>query len=237
MRRLMAAAVTAVASIGLALASPTAGHAASSPSVKKSTSTVTLYATSHSYETVKVDTGCSVDWAYIEIENAAGDGYDYREIGKDGDGAFSAKFSFANDAGTGKWYVSLDYWSNCTDAEVNKPDISSFYVKRNTRFVHFNASPEPVRKGRTITVAGSLQRMYPYKYPSAGYIAYKGTSVRIEFRTKTGSYSRVATVTTSSTGHFSKHFKASRDGCWRARFLGTSHHAPDVTSGDCVNVT
>jgi hypothetical protein len=81
-----------------------------------------------------------------------------------------------------------------------------------TRIKDANASPEPVSKGRTITVKGVLQER---KAGTSTWKAYGGKKVQILFRPKGKStWYLMATVTTKTNGSFSKGFKAQQDGTW-----------------------
>jgi hypothetical protein len=85
------------------------------------------------------------------------------------------------------------------------------YAKRTpTRITGANASPEPVKKGKTITVTGKLQ-----KSTSGGWKAYASQKVHILFRAKgTSTWYDMGTATSTSSGSFSKKFTASKDGTW-----------------------
>lgn len=97
-----------------------------------------------------------------------------------------------------------------------------------------NASPEPVKKGKTITVTGSLTR--------ADWVKHKYTGVasglaRLQF-CKRGStvYTTVKSVRSSSTGALKTTVKASVDGYWRWTFGGWDTTGSATSSGDYVDV-
>jgi hypothetical protein len=92
-------------------------------------------------------------------------------------------------------------------------------TRTRTAISSFNASPEPIKKGRRLTVAGTLKRH------TTSWKAFPGQSVKIYFAAKT-----------SSTGHFSHTFTADRDGTWRATYAGSSTHLAVTGSGDYVDV-
>ncbi|MET7762183.1 DUF5707 domain-containing protein [Streptomyces sp. NPDC005393] len=97
-----------------------------------------------------------------------------------------------------------------------------------------NASPEPVKKGRTITVTGALTRA---NWDTSAYAGYTNQSVKLQFR-KAGSstYSTVKTITSSSTGSLKTTVTASTDGYWRYAFAGTSTTPAVNATGDFVDV-
>ncbi|WP_225826802.1 hypothetical protein [Streptomyces naphthomycinicus] len=88
-------------------------------------------------------------------------------------------------------------------------------LRRNralTRVKDANASPEPVTKGRTITVKGVLQERAA---GSATWKSYGAKKVQILFRPKGAkSWYLMSTVTTKSNGSFGKGFTARQDGTW-----------------------
>ncbi|MFJ6725958.1 hypothetical protein ACIQPQ_13695 [Streptomyces sp. NPDC091281] len=97
-----------------------------------------------------------------------------------------------------------------------------------------NASPEPVRKGKTLTVTGKLSRA---NWEKNVYAGYAGQSVKLQFRKKGSStYTTVKTVKTSSTGTLRTTVKASQDGYYRYAFTGTSTTPAVSAAGDFVDV-
>ncbi|MFE4796469.1 calcium-binding protein [Streptomyces sp. NPDC056708] len=97
-----------------------------------------------------------------------------------------------------------------------------------------NAAPEPVKKGRTITVTGKLSRA---NWEDHAYHGYTGQPVKLQFRKKSSStYTTVRTVRTNSTGNLKTTVKASVDGYWRYSFAGTSTTPAVTTAGDFVDV-
>lgn len=108
------------------------------------------------------------------------------------------------------------------------------YVKRTpTRIIDGNASPEPVRKGRTLTYKGKLQH-----YTSGAWKAYADQKVKILFRPKGSStWYDMGNTYTRTDGTFSKGFTASKDGTWVAVLLyPTSTHLVSSGREDYVDV-
>ncbi|WP_217225125.1 HtaA domain-containing protein [Streptomyces anulatus] len=104
-------------------------------------------------------------------------------------------------------------------------------VKLRTAVSGFNASPEPVRKGRTITVKGTLRSL------DGTWKNTSGQSVIILFKADGSSkWSKLATVRTNGKGVFSKGFTAKKDGTWKAQFKATSSRLGTIGSGDRVDV-
>ncbi|MYT77479.1 hypothetical protein YW3DRAFT_06465 [Streptomyces sp. MnatMP-M77] len=97
-----------------------------------------------------------------------------------------------------------------------------------------NASPEPVKKGKTITVTGKLTRA---NWDTGTYKGYSGQAVKLQFKKKGAkSYTTVKTVKTSSTGALKTTVKASADGYWRYSFAGTSTTPAVSAAGDYLDV-
>ncbi|NUO42639.1 MAG: calcium-binding protein [Streptomyces sp.] len=98
-----------------------------------------------------------------------------------------------------------------------------------------NAGPEPIAKGRSLTVTGKLSRA---DWESrGGYHGYAEQKVKLQFRKKgTSTYTTVKTITTDSTGNLRTTVKATTDGYWRYAFSGTSTTAPANATGDYVDV-
>ncbi|MCX4779116.1 hypothetical protein [Streptomyces sp. NBC_01264] len=81
-----------------------------------------------------------------------------------------------------------------------------------TAFTSFDAAPEPVRKGQTFTIKGTLRHGTPAK-------AYAGRTVVFCFRPE-GSQTFVhqGQTKTAADGTFAHSFKADRTGTWIARY-------------------
>jgi hypothetical protein len=99
-------------------------------------------------------------------------------------------------------------------------------VKRPST-VAFNASPEPVKKGKKITAAGTLKT-------DGGALAH--ASVKIYFRTSGATtYARKATLETNSGGGFRTTFTAGKSGTWKVVYAGSSTRQA-VSKADAVEV-
>ncbi|WP_405644320.1 hypothetical protein [Streptomyces sp. NBC_00019] len=97
-----------------------------------------------------------------------------------------------------------------------------------------NASPEPVKKGRTITVSGKLTRANWETGSYTGYVSQKAT---LQFRAKgSDTYSTVKTVTSSTGGSLKSTVTASKDGYYRYVFAGTTTTAAAKATGDYIDV-
>ncbi|MFE6285687.1 hypothetical protein [Streptomyces sp. NPDC057877] len=97
-----------------------------------------------------------------------------------------------------------------------------------------NASPEPVRKGRTLTITGKLSRA---NWETRKYAGYATQPVKLQFRKAgTSTYTDVRNVTTTSKGELKTTVKASADGHYRFTFAGTGTTPAVNAKGDFVDV-
>ncbi|MDO0913948.1 hypothetical protein QQM39_24890 [Streptomyces sp. DT2A-34] len=97
-----------------------------------------------------------------------------------------------------------------------------------------NASPEPVKKGKTITVTGKLSRA---NWETHKYAGYSTQSVKLQFRKKgTSTYTTLKTIKTNTYGDLKTTVTASTDGYFRYRFEGTSTTPAVSATGDFVDV-
>jgi hypothetical protein len=97
-----------------------------------------------------------------------------------------------------------------------------------------NASPEPVKKGKTITVTGALTRA---NWETNKYAGYTAQYVKLQFRKKgSTTYTTLKTIKTDSYGNLKTTTTASVDGYYRYSFAGTSTTPAVSAAGDYVDV-
>ncbi|MFG3292643.1 hypothetical protein ACGF3G_28035 [Streptomyces sp. NPDC048179] len=132
----------------------------------------------------------------------------------------------------GRWNVLAGAQDRTDDwTEIDVAGTAS--VKRLAK-VAVNASPEPVKKGRTVTVTGKLTRA---NWSSGSYTGYQGQSVKLQFRKKgSTTYTTLKTVTTGSGGTLRTTTKAKADGYFRYVFTGSATTGPATAAGDFVDV-
>ncbi|MGY5061166.1 hypothetical protein ACWDFR_45270 [Streptomyces sp. 900105755] len=144
----------------------------------------------------------------------------------DATGAFDAWQTLHKPTG----YLRLYYPGNA-DATATTTGVVHL-TRAVTRITGFNASPEPVRKGRTVTVTGTLQRQN-----GSTWTGVSGQHVTIRFRVAGGKTSTgMATVTTGKDGRFTLAFTAKQDGTWSAAYTATSAYLNSTSAGDYVDV-
>ncbi|MEO3830314.1 hypothetical protein [Actinomadura sp. B10D3] len=140
-------------------------------------------------------------------------------------------FSFTDD----KPVTKDVYWRvRYPGSALNAPVVSGtdyVDVKYRTQWYNFNASPEPVRKGATITVKGQLYRFRDVAGPGPNapvYVYFKPAG--------TSTWTQVAATKTDGGGWFKKTFTASVDGTWMAVYKETSGYLRAQSPGDYVDV-
>ncbi|MFD9863531.1 DUF5707 domain-containing protein [Streptomyces alboflavus] len=134
----------------------------------------------------------------------------------------------------GRWKVMAGLLAKgSAENHVIKETYTTVSVKRAAKLT-VNASPEPVKKGKTITVAGALTRA---NWDTKKYAGYTQQPVKLQFKKKGASaYSTVKTVKSDRKGNVKTTVKASVDGTFRYVFAGTSTTPAVTSAGDAVDV-
>ncbi|MFJ2608118.1 hypothetical protein ACIO13_24550 [Streptomyces sp. NPDC087425] len=140
-----------------------------------------------------------------------------------------------NDATTWKIAVLARIWGK--DGHPKSTEYQTGFgtvrVKRAAK-VTVNASPEPVVKGKKLTVTGRITRADWVKH---AYTGFAGRSARLQFRKAgTSTYTNVRTVKASSTGALKTTVTAAGDGYWRWTFGETDTTGGATAAGDYVDV-
>ncbi|MFI1168370.1 hypothetical protein ACH4UM_33495 [Streptomyces sp. NPDC020801] len=103
--------------------------------------------------------------------------------------------------------------------------------RTDSRIVSLKISPQPVAKGRTLTVTGELQ------HRTSAWRSYGGQRVAVLFQPLGSStWTTVTTAGTNSTGHFTAGSKASQDGTWVVGYAGDGTHFASRSAQDYVDV-
>ncbi|MEV7678699.1 DUF5707 domain-containing protein [Streptomyces sp. NPDC088341] len=130
------------------------------------------------------------------------------------------------------WKVGAAVLAN--DGEIVVKDASGTVKVQRQSKVTVNAAPEPVKKGGTITVTGSLTRA---DWDKNKYVGFGTQSVVLQFRKASSTaYTNVKGVKSSSTGALKTTVKATEDGYYRWNYLGIASTAPVAVAGDFVDV-
>ncbi|MGW7611954.1 hypothetical protein ACWGKW_32820 [Streptomyces sp. NPDC054766] len=146
-----------------------------------------------------------------------------------------ADYDDLTSAEAGAWKVgavAVDATGNTNNVKW-QGDLGTKNLQRYSKLT-VNAAPEPVKKGKTITVTGALTRA---SWDAAKYYGYGTQSVNLQFR-KAGSstYTTLKTVKTDSSGNLKTTTTATVDGTFRYSFAGTSTTSAVSATGDYVDV-
>ncbi|MEU7583627.1 calcium-binding protein [Streptomyces sp. NPDC041068] len=132
----------------------------------------------------------------------------------------------------GKWKVAV----GAVDGQDNEFFVENFQshsVKRAAKLTT-NASPEPVKKGKTLTVTGALTRA---NWDTSKYAGYTKQDVKLQYKKKgTSSYTTLKTVKSDTKGNLKTTVTASADGYYRYVFAGTSTTPAVTSTSDFVDV-
>lgn len=137
-----------------------------------------------------------------------------------------------SDAGTWKGgALALNY---DTEEFADEGGLGSILVQRYSKLT-VNASPEPAKKGSTITVTGKLSRA---NWETGSYSGLpSGQSVVLQFRKAgTTTYTNVKGIKTAAGGALKTTVTAASDGYFRFTYAGITSTAPVTAAGDFVDV-
>ncbi|MEW2317511.1 hypothetical protein [Streptomyces bauhiniae] len=146
-------------------------------------------------------------------------------------------------ADAGKWSVAAEATA-FNGQNPSKPDYSKIGFKEQggmgtTSLLRYSklttdAAPEPVKKGKTITVTGTLTRA---SWDYNKYYGYGAQSVQLQFAKKgSTTWSTLKTVKTDANGKLKTTVTASVDGAFRYVYAGVSTTAAVTSGGDAVDV-
>nr|WTB33223.1 calcium-binding protein [Streptomyces sp. NBC_00830] len=139
----------------------------------------------------------------------------------------------AGNALAGAWNVSAYAIAPDSDA-VFLDSAATFSMQRDTQ-VTADATPEPVKWGRTLTVTGDVR--HADWATGTSVAAEAGQPVELQFRREGSStYCTVKTVQTAAGGTVSTTVAAHADGSYRWSYAGTAGIAAAVSAGDFVDV-
>ncbi|MFF1721833.1 hypothetical protein [Streptomyces sviceus] len=137
----------------------------------------------------------------------------------------------SSEAGT--WKLGALAVNTANDGITWQGNLGTTHLQRAATLTT-DASPEPVKKGKTITVTGKLARANWDTNKNAGYSTQP---VKLQFRKKGSStYTTLKTIKTSSTGTLKTTTTATVDGYYRYSFAGTTTTSSVSAAGDFVDV-
>ena len=179
--------------------------------------------------------GCSRAGWSVDITGTGGSGWPVWMFAYDGNPTEVIRpYLDVENADAGYRYDAVVEAQNDDYDTATEVFADSFVVKRRTYFTAFNASPEPVVKGRPITVTSTLKMA---DWDNNRYVAVRYGYVKVQFkRAGSSTWSTVKTVQSSSTGSVRTTVTARYDGAWRMQYAGNSYRAGATSSGDNVDV-
>ncbi|MFK4099788.1 DUF5707 domain-containing protein [Streptomyces sp. NPDC019531] len=134
----------------------------------------------------------------------------------------------------GTWHVTAAAFAADEAGSIYWNDFYSTHRVQRLSKLTVNAAPEPVKKGKTITVTGKLTRA---NWETNKYAGYSTQPVKLQFRKKNSStYTTVKTVKTNTKGDLKTTVKATVDGFFRWSFAGTSTTPAVNAAGDFIDV-
>jgi len=199
-------------------------------------------------------------WVDVEIYRGSYDDPDNYLIGDDWPVCTAATTTTSTCKGTIDVYPTIDLFGNADatswkadgyvidwndqdplddDIDLSKVGFGAQDKVGSTKLQRFskltvNAAPEPVKKGKTVTVTGKLTRA---NWDDLKYHGYATQKVVLQFRKKTSStYTNVKGIKTTSTGTLKTTTKATVDGYYRFVFAGTATTPAVSAAGDYVDV-
>lgn len=178
----------------------------------------------------------STDWELVELKYVS-------------KGVLRGSVYVDNDVSTGKWWVTsataFPLWDKMSNGNYRDSVyyydewVKSFYLKRTTK-VTVNASPEPVKKGATITVQGKLTKLSTgetFDHTDAKYTNYKNRYVKYYFDPAGSAGAKyMGKSLTSSYGNYKKTFPAVQDGRWFVKVDSTTNYTAVKSDLDWVDV-
>jgi len=116
-------------------------------------------------------------------------------------------------------------------------DLPLTLLRQSTFGSTFRAAPDPVKKGKKITVRATLVRANWNGARTLKNVGFSRARAQLQFRADgASSFRTVKTVTAGSGGKFKTTVKVTRSGRWRLRFTGVSTTAATTSRSDEVKV-
>ncbi|WP_283137001.1 hypothetical protein [Rhizohabitans arisaemae] len=146
----------------------------------------------------------------------------------------AGRFHVAVDARESGWWRAEFRGNGEANGSWSRDDfveVRPVHVPLDTRIVKYNASPEPVKRGKNLTHTGRLQIDEDY-----GWTGFRAQKVRLYFRTPGGRWSYVKTAATGAGGAFTIKAKAWRSGYWRVVYAGDDYADGSASWADHVKV-
>lgn len=137
-----------------------------------------------------------------------------------------------NNGVAGTWKLALGGYDLNASASFDD-NVGTGKIKKASKLTA-DATPEPVKKGKTITVTGKLTRA---DWNTGKYTGYASQKVQLQFRKKgSNTYTTLKTITAGTGGALKTTTKATVDGYYRYSFATNATTGATTAAGDYVDV-
>jgi hypothetical protein len=140
--------------------------------------------------------------------------------------------TLSSNALAGNWQVEVWASGRNGTSHADMHALGTLPVKQATGLTA-DATPEPVAKGKTITVVGTLTRA---NWQSWTITPYASRTVTLQYAKSGGAWTNVKTATTDATGKLKTTVTASADGSYRWTFPGDAASDTVTSDADYVDV-
>ncbi|MFC4114835.1 hypothetical protein [Nonomuraea zeae] len=165
------------------------------------------------------------------VSDTTSEYYDLGDLAKESDGYYRGVTYFSDDTGAGAWtlevYAHKGGQTLKGEAAFSVVAASGGASKKVKSRITI-AAPNKVRKGKSFKVYGKVYR---------GSKAYKGKTIEVYFKAKgTKTYKLLGFAKSTSTGKYTKTYKAKRDGYFQIKVPGTSKTRSSLSPQEFVDV-
>lgn len=181
--------------------------------------------------TVKVSAKDATSVSATLQSDETAESYDLGDLAKGADGIYRGETYFADDTAAGEWTLVAravrggQAIEGTADFSVTAP-AGGASKKAKSRVTI--SAPGKVKAGKTFKIFGKVYR---------GTKAYSGKIVEVYFKKKGSTkYSFMGFAKATSTGKYTKSFKAKKDGYWRVKVPGTSKTRSAMSPQEFVDV-
>ncbi|MFD5544570.1 hypothetical protein ACFWIJ_43930 [Streptomyces sp. NPDC127079] len=137
-----------------------------------------------------------------------------------------------NNGVAGTWKLAIGGYDLNASASFDD-NIGTGKIKKASKLT-VDATPEPVKKGKTVTVTGKLTRA---DWNTGKYTGYASQKVQLQFRKKgSTTYTTLKTITTGTGGALKTTTKATVDGYYRYSFATNATTGAATATGDYIDV-
>ncbi|MFI7597218.1 hypothetical protein [Actinoplanes sp. NPDC049681] len=139
----------------------------------------------------------------------------------------------AKNALSGAWKVAA--WAHAADGTgfTDRHAAGAVGLKRTTKLTA-DATPEPVKKGKTITITGTLTRA---GWETWTYQGYAGRTITLQYlKANTTTWKTVKTAKTDPNGKLKTTVTASADGSYRWTWAGDTTSTAATSGADYIDV-